>query len=206
MRRSYLIVLALMLPLLAIGCANNKDLLAQKDQEIGDLQSKVSSLEGQLTQEKKRAEDLNSELNKALSDYKQKEQVLLERIDNKSVITVSDAVLFTSGGVVLTQNGTEMIDKIVEIVKGYPDREIRVEGHTDNVGIALEFQDRFKSNWELSTARATSVVHYLRQKHDMDPNRLAAVGFGEYRPLGDNATPEGRSQNRRVVIEVGPKQ
>ena len=80
-----------------------------------------------------------------------------------------------------------------------------VEGHTDNVGIALEFQDRFKSNWELSTARATSVVHYLRQKHDMDPNRLAAVGFGEYRPLGNNDTPEGRSQNRRVVIEVGPK-
>jgi chemotaxis protein MotB len=80
-----------------------------------------------------------------------------------------------------------------------------VEGHTDNVGIALEFQNAFRSNWELSTARATSVVHYLRNKHKISPDRMAAVGYGEHRPISDNSTPEGRSKNRRVVIEIGPK-
>jgi len=205
MKRSYWLVLALLVPVFIIGCSNNKELLAQKDQQIADLQGQVSTLENQLSAEKKRANDLNAELNKALSDYKQKEQVLLEKIDNKSVITVSDAVLFSSGGVSLTQNGTKILDKIAEVVQKYPDREIRVEGHTDNVGIALEFQNRFKSNWELSTARATSVLHYMRQKYNLDPNRLAAVGYGEYRPVAGNSTPEGRAKNRRVVIEVGPK-
>lgn len=205
MKRSYGLVLLLLVPLLIFGCSSNKDLLAEKDQQISDLQGKVSSLESQLAGEKQRSEELNSKLDEALSDYKQKEQVLLEKIDNKSVITVSDAVLFSSGSVNLTQNGTSMLDKIADVVKQYPDREIRVEGYTDNVGIALEFQDRFKSNWELSTARATSVIHYMRRQHDIDPNRLSAVGYGEYRPIADNSTPEGRSKNRRVVIVVGPK-
>lgn len=205
MKRSYWLVLALLMPLLAIGCANNKDLLAQKDQQISTLQDQVNTLQGQVATEKKRADDLNSDLNKALSDYKQKEQVLLEKIDNKSVITVSDAMLFSSGSVNISQKGSGMLDKIVDVIKNYPDREIRVEGYTDNVGIALEFQNRFKSNWELSTARATSVIHYLRQKYNMDPNRLSAVGYGEYHPVADNATPEGRAKNRRVVIVVGPK-
>ena len=199
------ILIVLLVALLAVGCSSNKDLLTQKDQQITELEGRVGTLEGELSGERKRATDLNAELEAALAEYKQKENVLLEKIENKSVITVSDAMMFTSGGVQLTQKATEMLDKLAGVLGKYPGREIRIEGHTDNVGIALEFQAQFKSNWELSTARATSVLHYLRQKHKVDANRLAAVGYGEYRPLADNATPEGRSKNRRVVISVGPK-
>ena len=204
MRKWAILAILLALVVLTTGCSNKKELEA-KDQEIAELQSRVSSLEGDLATETERANQLNSDLDVALAEYQQKEQVLLEKIDNKSVITVSDAMMFSSGNVQLTQTATGLLDRVVEVLGNYPDREIRIEGHTDNVGIALEFQDRFKSNWELSTARATSVLHYLRRRHDLVAERLAAVGYGEYRPVADNSTPEGRSANRRVVIEVGPK-
>lgn len=203
MKRFILVVLLAIA--VAAGCSSNKDLLAQKDQQIAELEGRVGTLESELAGERQRATDLNTELEQALADYKQKENLLLEKIEDKSVITVSDAMMFASGGVQLTQRATEMLDKLASVLANYPDREIRIEGHTDNVGIALEFQERFKSNWELSTARATSVLHYLRRRHKVAADRLAAVGYGEYRPLADNATPEGRAKNRRVVISVGPK-
>jgi chemotaxis protein MotB len=200
------LLLAAALGVMALtGCSNNKELLAQKDQQIAELEGRVGTLESELSAEKRRSSDLNADLEKALADYKQKENVLLQKIDDRSVVTVSEAMMFASGGVQLTQKATEMLDKMAAVLSKYPDREVRVEGHTDNVGIALEFQSRFKSNWELSTARATSVLHYLRQRTNINPNQLAAVGYGEYRPLADNSTAEGRSKNRRVVITVGPK-
>lgn len=198
-------LLLLMLAALSLGCSSNKDLVAAQEQQIADLQTQVADLEGQLAAEKKRSDELNAELEAALAEYQQKEQVLLEKIDDKSVITVSDAMMFQSGSVQLTQKATEILDAVADVLGRYPDREIRVAGHTDNVGIGLEFQEKFKSNWELSTARATSVLHYLRSKHNIEPGRVAAVGYGEFRPVADNSTPEGRASNRRVVIEVGPK-
>jgi chemotaxis protein MotB len=198
----------LLLPFVAAlswGCSNNKELIAQQEEQIATLQGQVTNLETELANEKKRSNDLNSELEAALAEYQKKEQVLLEKIDDKSVITVSDAMMFQSGSVQLTSKATEILDKVSEVLARYPDREIRIAGHTDNVGIGLEFQERFKSNWELSSARATSVLHYLRTKHNLDPQHIAAVGYGEYRPIADNSTPEGRASNRRVVIEVGPK-
>ena len=114
-------------------------------------------------------------------------------------------MMFSSGSVQLTQTATNILDKIMEVVGKYPDREIRIEGHTDNVGIALEFQDRFKSNWELSTARALSVLRFFVDKTDADPRKLSAVGYGEYRPLVPNDTPENKRLNRRVDIVILPK-
>jgi chemotaxis protein MotB len=202
--KQYMLV-AFLVALVAMGCSSNKDLLAQKDQRIAELEGQVGTLEGELSGERRRASDLNAELEQALAEYKQKENVLLEKIEDKSVITVSDAMMFSSGGVQLTQKATELLDKMAGVLANYPEREIRIEGHTDNVGIALEFQSQFRSNWELSTARATSVLHYLRRRHNVAADRLAAVGYGEYRAVADNSTPEGRAKNRRVVISVGPK-
>jgi chemotaxis protein MotB len=91
------------------------------------------------------------------------------------------------------------------VVSNYPDREVLIEGHTDDVPIAEKWQYRFKSNWELSSARAHAVLHYVIKTYGLDPGRVAAVGYGEYRPLVTNDTPEGRATNRRVVITVGPR-
>ena len=76
---------------------------------------------------------------------------------------------------------------------------MRVEGHTDNLPINTP---RFPSNWELSTARATSVIRYLIEEENLDPERLSAAGYGEYRPIDANDTPEGRARNRRVDLVI----
>lgn len=87
----------------------------------------------------------------------------------------------------------------------YPEKAVLIEGHTDNVPIAPKFHDNYKSNWELSSARAHTVLHYVRGKYGIDPQRIGAVGYGEYRPIADNATDAGRALNRRVMITVGRK-
>jgi chemotaxis protein MotB len=190
---------------LAAGCAGNKKALQAKDARISELESTVSSLESELEAQEARNAELSRELEEALAEYKEAEQVWLERKEASSVVTVSDAVLFNSGSVTLSQSGEEIIDKIAGVAKGYPDRHVRVEGHTDDVGIAPEYRNKYPSNWELSTRRATAVVRRLVDKHGMEPDRLSAIGFGEYRPVADNETSEGRAKNRRVVIVIGPK-
>jgi chemotaxis protein MotB len=106
---------------------------------------------------------------------------------------------FESGKADLTNEIIENLEKIYPILKKLSsDYEIIVEGHTDNVPI---FTRQFQSNWELSTARATAVVRYLVSK-GIDPRRISAIGYGEYRPVAPNDTPENRQKNRRVVFFV----
>ena len=106
---------------------------------------------------------------------------------------------FESGKAELTEQIITNIDKIYPILKKLSqDYEIIVEGHTDNVPI---YTKQFQSNWELSTARATAVVRYLISK-GIDPTRISAIGYGEYRPVAPNDTPENRQKNRRVVFFV----
>lgn len=106
---------------------------------------------------------------------------------------------FESGKAELTEQMTQTIDKILPTLKKLSqDYEIIVEGHTDNVPI---FTKQFVSNWELSTARATRVVRYLVDK-GISPRKISAIGYGEYRPVVSNDTPENRQKNRRVVFFV----
>lgn len=192
--------------LVATGCTGKyKDEIADQSAQISQLEAKVRNLEGDLDQERARNEELNAELAKTLSDYRDKEQVLVEMKDAQSIITVSDAVLFGSGNSDLTDTGVDIVDRITTAVKKYPDRTIRIEGHTDNVPIGEMIKDRFPSNWELSAARACSVLRYMYWKHNVPPAQLSAIGFGEHRPAASNDTPEGRAKNRRVVIVIGQK-
>lgn len=106
---------------------------------------------------------------------------------------------FESGKATLSQDGLKVLDKISPVLseaKG----EIIVEGHTDNVPVRNP--QGFSSNWELSTARATNVVRYLIQERKFRPERLAAIGYGEHRPLASNGTASGRAKNRRVVFFI----
>ncbi len=188
----------------AFGCSNNKELIAHQQMEITALQAQLTGLEGELEQERIRAERLNNQLEMALADYAGKEQVLLDRIAERSIVTVSDAALFRSGSTNLTDVGRDILTRIGEVIDLYPDREVLVEGHTDDVKIAAQFRSKYNSNWELSSARAHSALHYLKDKMEVPPSRMAAVGYGEYRPVAANETNEGRAANRRVVIVIGP--
>jgi chemotaxis protein MotB len=188
--------------MLLAGCSGNKELLAQREMQISDLEGEIEQLKGKMADEKNRADKLHADLEKALTDLEKKEKLLLEQKEKLSKITLPDAVTFASGSARLTGEGKEILDRIWGVLGEYPDHRIMVEGHTDNVPIAEKYKYKYKSNWELSSARAHAVIHYLRMKHNADPDRLSAVGFGEYMPAADNETEEGKARNRRVVIAV----
>ena len=95
-----------------------------------------------------------------------------------------------------------MLDKIKKILSDYPEYQIVVEGHTDNIPIKTQ---KFRSNWQLSTERALSVLDYLLSKTKIDPRRFSAAGFAEHSPIMPNDTAENRSLNRRVDIVVIPR-
>jgi len=106
--------------------------------------------------------------------------------------------LFKRSSNTLMPEATMLLDQIADFVKIYPSR-IKIEGHTDATPIHTR---DFSSNWELSIARANSIMKYFAQKHKIPYDRMEAIGYGEYQPLTDNDTPEQRAINRRVVIEV----
>lgn len=114
------------------------------------------------------------------------------------VISVKDTVFFYAGSADLGPRAKEIISNVAAILSDVPN-SIRIEGHTDNIPI---HNARFYSNWELSTARATNVLHYLVKSSGLSPDRLSAAGYGEYRPVESNSTEQGRSSNRRVDIVV----
>ena len=206
MQRYVWVLAVLAVAMATVGCSSKEkdELIAQKDTEIVRLQNEVDDLNDQLASEMEKAAELNKQLESALSEYQDKEQVWLEQRDAHSVITVSESALFASGNAELTPDGRKIVDAIVGVASQHSDREVRVEGHTDNVPIGADLKARYGSNWELSAGRACSVVHYMQWNHNFDVERLSAIGYGEHRPIADNESPEGRSKNRRVVIVIGP--
>jgi chemotaxis protein MotB len=121
------------------------------------------------------------------------------RVDDQGLVVVAtEGLLFGSGSAGLEPSGTAAIDAIAEPLLALT-QPIRIEGHTDNTPISSSV---FPSNWELSTARASSVLRYLVERYQFPTDRVSAAGYGDTRPVGDNATPEGRAANRRVEIVV----
>jgi chemotaxis protein MotB len=200
MNRTTTMTLAFVAVLAAAGCSK-KALIAQKDAEIADLQTRNHALEGELEEQKKMTDDLNTQL----ADLTQQQKVLVEEKDGLTQITLDGSAAFHSADATLTHDGREAVDRIWSVLQNYPDRRILIEGHTDNRRIGGNAKQYYQSNWELSSARAHSVLHYVENKYAPEPDRLAAVGYGEFNPIADNDTREGRAQNRRVVITVGSK-
>jgi len=159
---------------------------------------KISKLKNDMS-ELERAKD---ELEKRLQDEINNKQVKVEMQDKGLVITFVSEVLFDSGKAKLRKDSYEKLDKVAGVLNTtVSDLNVGIEGHTDNQPIK---RSGWKSNWELSTARALSVLHYLSDKSVAEP-RLAAIGYGEYKPVESNDTREGRQKNRRVEIVILPK-
>lgn len=154
----------------------------------------------------KKIKDTQAELEKMSSDFKTyfadknlQDQVEVEVIDDYIKLTVMNTVLFDIGRGALKPESMKTLDMVAEKIKQYPNNEIKIEGHTDNVPISTV---QFPSNWELSAARAISVAKYFVNEKGFSPQKVSTEGFGEYRPKGSNDTPEGRAVNRRVEIKI----
>jgi len=142
---------------------------------------------------------LEQKLGKEIDD----KQVKLQMQEKGLVITVVGDLLFDSGKAKIRREGYSILNKVADVLKkDVPDLNVGIEGHTDNQPIK---HSGWKSNWELSTARALSVLHYLVNDEHVSPGRLSAIGYGEYRPVASNDTVEGRRTNRRVEIVIMPK-
>jgi chemotaxis protein MotB len=143
-------------------------------------------------------DEVESKLRKKGGAADAMEGVTILRVGNELVLRFAEAATFASGDAQLKEPAVRALLAVAEVLR---DRAVlvRVEGHTDNVPIS---NARYRSNWELSTARATAVVVELASRGRFDPRRLAAAGYGEFHPIGPNDTPEHRGLNRRVDIVI----
>lgn len=142
-------------------------------------------------------ERIADEMQQAMSSLIDEDLVEVRQSQYYIEIEIKADILFPSGVAELSPSARPILEQVAEVLAPFPN-PVQVEGHTDNVPIDT---DRFPSNWQLSAARATSVVHLFRDQ-GIEPMRLAVVGLGEYRPVASNDTPAGRNRNRRVVLTV----
>ena len=146
-------------------------------------------------------QDMVEKMKKEISEG----QVTISELKGKLTVNMVDAVLFDTGKAEVKQEGLEVLKKVISILKGETEKAIRIEGHTDDVPISGTLAKRFPTNWELSAARAINVTRFL-QEQGIDPDVLSAVAYGEYKPISDNETPEGRAMNRRIEIILIPRE
>jgi chemotaxis protein MotB len=190
------------------------ELEAELEEKTAGLEMTQSELDT-LREERRRAvearkkdvSDLKStydELVSELNEEIQKGRIAVSQLKDKLTLSMVDKILFDSGKAQVNTEGRAVLERVAEMLNKVEDKQIRIEGHTDNVPIGSRLQEKFPSNWELSTARATNVVRYLQDEGGMDPGRLSAAGYSEFKPVASNDTPEGRTSNRRIEIVLVP--
>lgn len=167
------------------------------DDPTDEEKRKRQRLSDEILHERRVLAKASENLHAVLEPYLKNDLVSVKRNDFWLELEMKSDLLFLSGEAELSKKASPVIRKIAEVLGGMPNM-INVEGHTDNIPIdTIEFP----SNWDLSAARATSVVRELIKDH-INPKRLAVVGYGEFHPVADNSTEEGRFKNRRVVLVV----
>jgi len=189
--------------------------LDKEDWETNEklLRTKISQLEGQLVEfreleklKQKRVESLNQaqkNIDAGLKTHLEKNQLGIQRKQNRLILQLSDQILFDSGSADVKPGGQAVLRKVGEILKAdLGNMLIQIGGHTDNVPLSSTSGSLFSSNWELSAARAVNVVHFFEGTLGIDPERMSAVGYSEHQPIASNTTQEGRARNRRIEIVV----
>ncbi len=169
-----------------------------------DLRRQVDALEQQKTQlltASKQDQSQYDALVRSLTEEVKKGELQVRQYKDMLTVDVAEQLFFDSGRADLKDTGKAVLKKVGEALKGYEDKVIRIVGHTDNVPISKAAQRIFPSNWELSVARATTVVRYL-QEVGIPPDRMIASGRAEYQPIAENDTPDGRKKNRRIEITL----
>ena len=186
--------------------------LAQARAAAARTQTQVAELKDKLAESQFRFSELEKEKNAVVQTHQSLEDemraaleskdVTISQLQGKLTVNILDRVLFDSGEADLKPAGEAVLRKVAEVLAAHPNLKIHVIGHTDNVPIRAAARSRFPSNWELSTGRATAAVRFLTERAGVDPRRLGALGYGEFRPLADNSTPDGRAHNRRIAITI----
>ncbi len=181
----------------AEGASRTNALLAG---ELETLRAKAAELEEQVRKSATSRDALEQQMRSELESR----EVTISELQGRLTVNILDRILFDSGEADLKPEGQAVLSKVAKILGQHADRQIQVIGHTDNVPVVNRTRGGFTDNWGLSAGRATAAVRFLAEKAGVDARRLSAVGCGEFRPIADNATTEGRARNRRIAVVVLP--
>jgi chemotaxis protein MotB len=183
--------------------------LRKKNAEIGVenqiLTENLIHLKQLKEEELQSVKKTQDELLQKMRDEVAKGQINITELKGKLTVDVLEKILFDSGESEVKSEGLAVLQRLLDVLKHIQGKSIRVEGHTDNVKIKGPLSKKYPTNWELSAARAINVTRFL-QKQGIDPASLSAASFGEYKPVADNSTSEGRAKNRRITIILLPKE
>jgi len=188
------------------ACMTQKQSLAQQVDTLAKQNSDLTQAAADKDAELAKLKGSYDQVVGSLQDEISSGQIQVTQLKDKLTLKMVEKILFNSGQAQVKDSGKKVLDRIGAALKYVQDKDIRVEGYTDNVPLSPKLTDRFPSNWELSTARATNVVRYLTETVGLDPSHLIAAGFGQYHPISDNSTEEGRAQNRRIDIVLVPRE
>jgi len=215
-----IIILSIIFVFLLLGCASTKKVhtlesdnarinaekaalqeeLDRANAKIAEQQQQIGSLQKEREQEvaalKQTYESLIRELQKEIKSG----EVQIKQVRDRLQLTVAERLFFDTGKAEIKPEGQAVLRRIGPILKKIPEKNIRVEGHTDNVPIGPSLRTQYPTNWELGAARAVNVVRFFQKESGIDPLRLSAVSYGQYRPVASNKTEAGRSKNRRIEI------
>jgi chemotaxis protein MotB len=150
-------------------------------------------------QNKRMAVDAATKVKEKIKEEGLEDAIKVQVTETGIAIQIADPIGFESGSADVNPKLYGVLRDISNVINAAPTSLIRVEGHTDNVPIHTA---KYSSNWELSSARALNVVQYMANKGDVDPKRMSAIGYGEYRPIAPNDSPENRKTNRRIELYV----
>jgi len=170
--------------------AADRDALARqiehKESEIAKLRATYDSLEEKMKAEIKKGE------------------IRLSQAGGRIRVDLVDKILFDSGSADLSKRGEEVLGRIGSILTNVEDKQIQISGHTDDAPISDRLKEKFATNWELSVARAVTVVRFLSEHAKVPSGRMVAAGYGQFHPIASNANPQGRARNRRIEILLTP--
>ena len=178
---------------------NPPEPFAKKNNKTGSLDDENSERLEQLQKETEDLEQLKQKLDRYIEENGLTTQLETKLTSEMLMISIREHALFASGSATVREESKRLAVAISDMLAQYPEYEVEVAGHTDNVPI---HNAQFESNWDLSTERALNFMKILLQNKNVAPERFRAIGYGEYRPIDTNDTPEGRARNRRVEVNI----
>ncbi|MDA1000524.1 MAG: OmpA family protein [bacterium] len=178
---------------------NKKRIIVLEEKSVG-LRKRLARFEDRLKLQEQVEKDLKATFKSEIASN----AIGVHLAGEQLVIRLASNLLFASGKIDIQAKGKRLLDKVAVTLRRYNNREFQVHGHTDNVPISPRLEKVFESNWELSSGRATRVARYLVEAGNLNPKTVSAAGLGEFRPIADNKTPEGRQKNRRIEIIIFP--
>jgi chemotaxis protein MotB len=179
---------------------NTQSQLNSSQEQLASQQERLKQLQTLLQQQKEAVQNLKKKMTDALVGFNANDLTVTQK-NGKVYVSLSENLLFPSGSAVVNPKGKDALSKLAAVLTLNPDISVDIEGHTDSIPIRGKYMD----NWELSTARANSIVRILVDDYQVNPMSVIASGHSQYDPVAPNSTADGRAQNRRTDIILSPK-